>query len=966
MKNYVFFKIILFLLIFIPKTIYAIDPPKITATGNQTYCSGTSLPIVETVSISFDPLEPTTDVVNIQISSGYVFGQDLLSLTGTNPGILYSWSASEGKLQLFSTSKLPYADFEAAIKNVMFSNSSSAPSGTRTFSISLGTGQLSYLPRNKHFYEYVSSPGITWTAARDAAAALNYYGLQGYLATLTAADEAQLAGAQAPGAGWIGGSDAAVEGTWKWVTGPEAGTVMTYTNWNNGEPNNAGNEDYAHITYGVGPKGSWNDLPNTGDTNPGSAYYPQGYIVEFGGMITGDVDNIQISASTTITIPKITSTTPSSICGPGVLTLQATASNGNLDWYTNSTGGTPLYTGNSFTTPNLTITTTFYVDASNGSCPNGPRTGITATIVNLPNLPQIAISSASPVLYCLNGNTIPLAAIPSTNCTLNWYTLPIGGVASATSPTPTTTVSGSTSYYVSQTNTITNCEGPRAAIIVTVNPLPTAPIVSNISYCNNETAVPLTAIATANCTLNWYTSATGGTPSATSQTPSTTIVNTTKYYVSQTITATGCEGPRSEIAVTVNPLPIAPIVSNIAYCNNETAIPLLATIDANCTLNWYLSPTGGSSSAISPTPLTATVGTTKYYVSQTLTATGCEGPRSEIIVTVNPLPVVNDVTIVQCDSDLIPDGKTLFNLKIKNNEISANYTNENFTYYTSQSGANSGLSTDLIFNDLAFENTTPSNMYVWSRVANKTTGCFSVAKLTLKVPTTNLLPSYKIMTSPVCDDFLDTNGSNNVNNDNRDGIATFDFSWTKATILDQLPPTQDYTINYYGNKADALAQLNVIEDISNYRNIGYPYSQDVWVRVESSIDNSCVGLGPYITLNVEALPFANSVIIPRQCDDNQDGIVTFNTSTLESTLLGTNQTYPVTVAYFDVANNPLKDANGTSIISPFPATFATTSQTIKAVVTNNTSLNCFDETTIQFIVDDLPEAFAVPVSLTTI
>jgi hypothetical protein len=47
----------------------------------------------------------------------------------------------------------------------------------------------------------------------------------------------------------------------------------------------------------------------------------------------------------------------------------------------------------------------------------------------------------------------------------------------------------------------------------------------------------------------------------------------------------------------------------------------------------------------------------------------------------------------------------------------------------------------------------------------------------------------------------------------------------------------------------------------------------------------------------------------------------------------------------------------------FPSTFTTSSQTIKAVVTNSQS--CFDETTIQFIVDDLPEAFPVPAALTT-
>jgi hypothetical protein len=43
--------------------------------------------------------------------------------------------------------------------------------------------------------------------------------------------------------------------------------------------------------------------------------------------------------------------------------------------------------------------------------------------------------------------------------------------------------------------------------------------------------------------------------------------------------------------------------------------------------------------------------------------------------------------------------------------------------------------------------------------------------------------------------------------------------------------------------------------------------------------------------------------------------------------------------------------------------FSSTSQTIKAVLTNNSALGCFDETTIEFIVDDSPSAF--PSALTT-
>ena len=70
------------------------------------------------------------------------------------------------------------------------------------------------------------------------------------------------------------------------------------------------------------------------------------------------------------------------------------------------------------------------------------------------------------------------------------------------------------------------------------------------------------------------------------------------------------------------------------------------------------------------------------------------------------------------------------------------------------------------------------------------------------------------------------------------------------------------------------------------------------------------------------------------------------------------------MTYFDSSNNPLKDANGVLITSPFPKTFTTKSQIIKAVITNATAQKCFDETTIQFIVDDLPQALAMPITST--
>jgi len=65
---------------------------------------------------------------------------------------------------------------------------------------------------------------------------------------------------------------------------------------------------------------------------------------------------IQITLNNTIT-----STTPASICAPtNIATLIAASSSGEIKWYDSQIGGTALGTGNSFTTPTITTTTTFY------------------------------------------------------------------------------------------------------------------------------------------------------------------------------------------------------------------------------------------------------------------------------------------------------------------------------------------------------------------------------------------------------------------------------------------------------------------------------------------------------------------------------------------------------------------------------------------------------------------------------
>ncbi len=251
------------------------SPPELSATGDQAYCIGSPIKIVTNFTIT-DLDDTTIDFFYIQISSGYQVGFDRLELSGTHPTISQSWNMNEGKLTLTSstTPGMLLTELENAVKDVIFVTTATSVITEKLFSLS--ADDANYLLKTDHFYQFISAPNITWKDAKIAAENTTYYGRQGYLATLRSQEEANFAGKQASGSGWIGGSDEETEGVWKWVTGPDAGTVFwngavngstsngKVTAWNYDEPNdfkgnNSTGEDYAHITdASIGIVGAWN------------------------------------------------------------------------------------------------------------------------------------------------------------------------------------------------------------------------------------------------------------------------------------------------------------------------------------------------------------------------------------------------------------------------------------------------------------------------------------------------------------------------------------------------------------------------------------------------------------------------------------------------------------------------------------------------------------------------------------
>lgn len=95
---------------------------------------------------------------------------------------------------------------------------------------------------------------------------------------------------------------------------------------------------------------------------------------------------------------EITSVTPDNdeICGDTHASITAVANDSNheIRWYAASSGGSPLYTGDTFETPNLTTTTTYYVAAydSNEDCESA-RTAVAITVNQIPANVNVSIGT---------------------------------------------------------------------------------------------------------------------------------------------------------------------------------------------------------------------------------------------------------------------------------------------------------------------------------------------------------------------------------------------------------------------------------------------------------------------------------------------------------------------------------------------------------------------------------------------
>lgn len=158
-------------------------------------------------------------------------------------------------------------------------------------------------------------------------------------------------------------------------------------------------------------------------------------------------------------------------CGEGLLVLSATGgTNGNYRWYTTATEETPIAGefNSTYTTPELSISTTYYVSITDGTC-ESDRSAVTA-ILSIVDTPSISITGNT--TFC-QGENVTLHA-PEGFTQYLW----------STGETTQSIIISTTGNYTVVVTNDDNCNSlPSAAMAITVNECTgSAPIITTETF----------------------------------------------------------------------------------------------------------------------------------------------------------------------------------------------------------------------------------------------------------------------------------------------------------------------------------------------------------------------------------------------------------------------------------------------------------------------------------------------------
>ncbi len=318
---------------------------------------------------------------------------------------------------------------------------------------------------------------------------------------------------------------------------------------------------------------------------------------------------VTVTQAGNCTPPTITSVTSGRSCGTASVSISATPSAGSINWYSAASGGNILATGNTYNTPVISSTTTYYAEAVNNGCKSTLRRAVTATINPKP---------AKPTTYSWEQEfcgTTPLSsvyAIPPSGSVVEWYNNPIGGSAllgTVTLPYNNTT------YYAQSKNTTTGCVSTtRTAVNTVAFEIPEIELGASQSFCSSAKISSIDYLAGTDVAgVMWYL----GDQLLTENTLLTT--NTYKAIAFNHQDMGACVSNPYFINITINSPPSPPSApAQQVVLAGSTISNLATTPPSGCSVQWFTSASGGY-----PLPSGTLLTNGKYYAGSKINTSGC-------------------------------------------------------------------------------------------------------------------------------------------------------------------------------------------------------------------------------------------------------------------------------------------------------------------------------------------------------
>ncbi|MFP9100120.1 hypothetical protein ACLI09_13805, partial [Flavobacterium sp. RHBU_24] len=455
--------------------------------------------------------------------------------------------------------------------------------------------------------------------------------------------------------------------------------------------------------------------------------------------------------------------------------------------------------------------------------------------------------------------------------------------------------------------------------IVFQDPTPAAPTVAPVTYCQGQTALPLSGTPDPGNTLVWFYN--GGEYVGTGPVPSTATIGVFDYFVVQR-NALGCDGIAVAQQVTINSgaAPVTDFTLPATVC--EWAGNVTPTLATGFTSGgtFAAAPAGLSINAVTgeidPAASTPGAYTVTYAIVNNPLNCAVAGSSSDDITIEAAPQLLNATPLTTCDNDY--DGLATFNLTTAGTQVANGQTNLTITYHTSQADAENAGGTGIAA-PAAFTTTAPGTQTVYIRAVftGSLSNCYTIKQLVLTV---NPKPAAPVVSNYVlCDDPATTGN-----------VATFDLTTKNAEATANVA---GLTVTYYTTQAAADSGTVFITNATAYNNTISP--QTVWVRVQNSF--GCYSTGSF-NLIVNPLPVVNSNVAPYQLCDDGTGQATFILSSKNNEV--TNNTPGYTVTYYGS-----QGAANSGLAGALPDSYYTAATTVYARVVN-TATGCFATTSV--------------------